>query len=90
MNLSKIENQSKEFLANVEGPPLHLWHPELSGEIDIIIKKNGDWFHEGTVFKRKSLVKLFASILHLLLLKTFLYIGCFFNLSTNLRKSMCF
>ena len=63
MNLSKIENQSKEFSANVEGPPLHLWHPELSGDIDIIIKKNGDWFHEGTVFKRKSLVKLFASIL---------------------------
>ena len=44
-------------------PPIHLWEPELSGDIDIQIKKNGDWIHEGGLIKRKPLVKLFASIL---------------------------
>lgn len=44
-------------------PPLHLWHPELSGDIDIEIKANGDWYHNGDLIRRKPLVKLFASIL---------------------------
>ncbi|MFA7553575.1 MAG: DUF1285 domain-containing protein [Spongiibacteraceae bacterium] len=44
-------------------PPLHLWQPELSGDIDIVIKANGDWFHEGEKIQRFRLVKLFASIL---------------------------
>ena len=55
-------------LSQVEGkhradPPLHLWHPKLSGNIDIRIDRAGRWFHEGTEIKRKSMVKLFASIL---------------------------
>ena len=44
-------------------PPLHLWHPELSGDIDIRIESDGRWFHEGGPIERLSLVKLFASIL---------------------------
>lgn len=44
-------------------PPIHLWHPELSGDIDITIRANGDWYHEGGLIKRLQLVKLFASIL---------------------------
>lgn len=44
-------------------PPLHLWQPELSGDIDIQIKTNGDWYHNGGLIRRKPLVKLFASIL---------------------------
>ncbi len=44
-------------------PPLHLWNPELSGDIDIEIDAGGRWFHEGTEFKRHALVRLFASIL---------------------------
>lgn len=44
-------------------PPLHRWTPELSGEINIVIKANGDWFHDNSRFERRSLVKLFASIL---------------------------
>lgn len=44
-------------------PPIHLWQPELSGEIDIVIKSNGDWIHEGSKIERAALVKLFASIL---------------------------
>ncbi|MCB1703389.1 MAG: DUF1285 domain-containing protein [Halioglobus sp.] len=48
---------------NYEAPPLHLWHPELSGDIPIYIDAQGDWYHDGTRIERESLVRLFASIL---------------------------
>ena len=44
-------------------PPIHLWSPELSGEMDMVIKPDGQWFHEGDPIKREKLVALFASIL---------------------------
>ena len=44
-------------------PPLHLWNPALSGDIDIQIRTNGDWYHDGQLIQRHALVKLFASIL---------------------------
>ncbi|MGD9662792.1 MAG: DUF1285 domain-containing protein [Porticoccaceae bacterium] len=44
-------------------PPVQQWNPPLSGDIDILITRNGHWFHEGGEIKRKALVKLFASIL---------------------------
>lgn len=55
-----------EALLKTDGnsrPPVHLWNPPLSGDIDIRIARNGDWYHEGTRFERHALVKLFASIL---------------------------
>ena len=60
--LDSLESQ----IANTrdyESPPLHLWDPPLSGDIAIRIASDGAWFHEGSVIKRKALVKLFASIL---------------------------
>jgi len=39
------------------------WNPPFSGDIDILVKANGDWHHEGVKFTRHSLVKLFSSIL---------------------------
>ena len=48
---------------NFDSPPLHLWNPPLSGDMDILIKSDGDWYHEGGLIKRASLVRLFASIL---------------------------
>ncbi len=44
-------------------PPVHLWNPSLCGDIDIVIDREGRWFHEGGEIKRAALVKLFASIL---------------------------
>ena len=44
-------------------PPLHLWNPSLSGDIDIVIDREGRWIHEGAEIQRAALVKLFASIL---------------------------
>lgn len=46
-----------------DSPPLHLWHPPLSGDISIRIDAQGDWYHEGDKIERESLVRLFASIL---------------------------
>ena len=48
---------------NFDAPPLHLWHPSLSGDIDIRIAADGSWHHEGSPITRATLVRLFASIL---------------------------
>ncbi len=44
-------------------PPVHLWNPPHCGEIDIVIKRNGLWFHEGTPIGREALVRLFSTVL---------------------------
>lgn len=44
-------------------PPVHLWTPSHSGEIDIVIKPDGRWVHEGAVIAREALVRLFSTIL---------------------------
>src|SRR5579871_6868456 len=44
-------------------PPVHLWNPARCGEIDIVIKKSGLWFHEGTPIGREALVRLFSTVL---------------------------
>ncbi|MGH6955797.1 MAG: DUF1285 domain-containing protein [Caulobacteraceae bacterium] len=44
-------------------PPVHLWHPEHCGEIDIVIKKSGLWMHEGSPIGREALVRLFSTVL---------------------------
>ena len=44
-------------------PPIAKWNPPLSGKMDLVIARDGTWYHEGTAFERQSLVKLFASIL---------------------------
>lgn len=44
-------------------PPVHLWNPSNVGEIDIVIRKDGTWVHEGGVIGREALVRLFSTIL---------------------------
>ena len=46
-------------------PPVHLWHPEHEGVIDIVIRRNGSWWHEGKEIRRPEIVRLFSSILRL-------------------------
>jgi Uncharacterized protein conserved in bacteria len=59
-----IESLQKDIDNGVQRlPPVDKWHPELSGDMDMLIKRNGDWVHEGTVIQRHALVKLFSSIL---------------------------
>ncbi len=44
-------------------PPVHLWNPPFCGDIDMRIRRDGVWFHEGTPIGRPGLVKLFSGIL---------------------------
>ena len=44
-------------------PPVHLWNPAHCGEIDIVIKRDGRWFHEGSPIGREALVRLFSTVL---------------------------
>ncbi len=61
MSLDKI---SAQLTGNKKSlPPVESWNPPYCGEIDIQIKANGDWYYNGTIFKRLALVKLFASVL---------------------------
>lgn len=65
MSLDKISAQlATKSAGNKKSlPPVEQWNPPYCGEIDIQIKANGDWFHEGSIFKRINLVKMFASVL---------------------------
>ncbi|WP_404470809.1 DUF1285 domain-containing protein [Vreelandella venusta] len=44
-------------------PPVTEWQPDLSGDIDILIKADGAWQHEGKPFARASIPRLLASLL---------------------------
>jgi hypothetical protein len=66
MSLDKLSAQltaDKPSAKEPSLPPVEHWDPPYCGEIDLQIKANGDWYYAGTIFKRLSLVKLFASVL---------------------------
>lgn len=44
-------------------PPVEKWNPGFCGEIDILIKANGDWLHQGSIIGRKKLSTLFSRVL---------------------------
>ena len=44
-------------------PPVHLWNPAHCGDIDIVIRRDGTWIHEGTPIGREALVRLFSTVL---------------------------
>ena len=46
------------------GPaPVHLWRPAHCGDIDIVIRRDGVWMHEGSPIGRTELVRLFSTVL---------------------------
>jgi hypothetical protein len=59
----KLQSIEEKVGRNYDSPPLQLWQPELSGDIDIRIDRGGNWFHEGGKIEREAIVRLFASIL---------------------------
>lgn len=61
--MSKLDTIAELIQSQRGKPPIGKWHPDLSGDIDIVIHSDGRWFHEGGEIKRHELVKLFASIL---------------------------
>lgn len=63
MSLENLTKQVNSAIGDKKMPPVELWDPPYCGELDIVIKANGDWFYNGTIFKRLALVKLLASVL---------------------------
>ncbi|MGH1470196.1 MAG: DUF1285 domain-containing protein [Cellvibrionaceae bacterium] len=59
--VSFVEQLKKQFPQKL--PPVHLWNPPLSGDMDMRIAVDGKWFHEGDEIRRDALVTLFSSIL---------------------------
>ncbi|MBA4489455.1 DUF1285 domain-containing protein [Paracoccus sp. S1E-3] len=46
------------------GPaPVHLWNPPYCGEMDMEIRADGTWYHEGGPIARPGMVRMFANIL---------------------------
>ncbi|MCW5725018.1 MAG: DUF1285 domain-containing protein [Maricaulaceae bacterium] len=44
-------------------PPVEKWNPQHCGVMDIAIRRDGSWWHEGRRITRRRLVKLFSRIL---------------------------
>lgn len=62
-SLSEFIKQESSDRRGRSIPPLEKWHPERQGEMDMVIKANGEWWHEGGKIGRQSLVDLFATVL---------------------------
>ena len=60
-------NQTIAYLSELQQqrkiPPLDQWHPEHCGDMDLVIKANGQWWHDGRRMTRQGLIDLFASVL---------------------------
>ena len=44
-------------------PPVHLWNPPFSGDLDMRIRPDGVWLYQGTPINREPLKRLFGRIL---------------------------
>ena len=44
-------------------PPVDQWNPTYCGSMNLTVKSNGEWWHEGSKINRDAMIKLFASVL---------------------------
>lgn len=56
----QLQKLQREFRGH---PPVKKWNPNFCGDMDLVIRRDGRWIHEGTEIRRRPLVDLFASIL---------------------------
>lgn len=65
MDIAQIQKQ----ISQADGkdpsslPPVDNWDPPFCGDMNLEIKRNGQWWHEGTPFTRAKLIKLLSSVL---------------------------
>ncbi len=55
--LSHVGDQTKGL------PPVEQWDPPYCGEMNLVIRANGEWWHENSPIGRKKLFRLFSTIL---------------------------
>jgi len=63
LSSGSLFSQVEAYTSNNKVPPVESWNPALSGDMDLIIRRDGTWIHEGEPILRESLIALFASIL---------------------------
>lgn len=44
-------------------PPVHLWNPSCTQDIDLRISRDGSWLYRGSPIERPGMVRLFSTIL---------------------------
>lgn len=66
MEPDRLAKQVEDEVGSNSGPslpPVDKWNPEFSGDMDMRIARNGQWFYKGNPMHREALVKLFSTIL---------------------------
>lgn len=63
--MSTAFNELLKQVDSAKLPPVESWRPERVGQIDIRVKADGTWLHDGTEIRRKSIAKIFSTILRL-------------------------
>ncbi|WP_447553131.1 DUF1285 domain-containing protein [Vreelandella sp. EE22] len=58
-----IDRLLKHQPGSAKIPPVDQWQPALSGDIDIVIRADGTWLHEGEPFPRREIPHLLASLM---------------------------
>ncbi|GAC1373163.1 MAG: DUF1285 domain-containing protein [Aquirhabdus sp.] len=44
-------------------PPVEKWNPKYCGEMDLVIRANGEWWNEGVRMTREPLINLYSTVL---------------------------
>ena len=63
MNPDNLAKQVEETVKKVGNPPIDQWGPELSGDMDLRISRDGQWIFKGEPLAREAIVRLFSTIL---------------------------
>lgn len=62
-NFESLSRYLTQLAKDHKIPPLEKWHPDYCGEMDLLIKANGEWWHEGSPIRRQNMIDLFAKVL---------------------------
>lgn len=62
MNTDSLDAITKA-ISSQSLPPVHLWNPDITRDIEIRIERNGDWFFQESKINRIRMVKLFSTVL---------------------------
>lgn len=62
-NPDNLAKHVKEAVKDPKHPPLDKWTPDLSGDMDLYITRDGQWLHKGEPLAREAIVRLFSTIL---------------------------
>ncbi|GAB55342.1 hypothetical protein GPUN_1218 [Glaciecola punicea ACAM 611] len=63
MDIAQLQKQISTAGSGAQSmPPVDKWDPPFCGDMNLVIKRSGQWWHEGTPFTRAKLIALLASV----------------------------